>query len=265
MHRIDSPGATPEETFTEGDPGLGVEATEVDADWLTAVQEELVGLVEAAGLAPDKQDQTQVLDAIVIGLAKRIINGTISLTIPAGGSRLEAAQGAAGQPLSLNMASGGATHNVNLRLIEGGGSAQGWEMSNGPTEGNLRFLKATDADIDGSGTYDLKAYLRDDGDFFFGRFYDASGFASIGNGLILQWGTVNSAQVEGSVSVTLPLAFPNSCLQAVAIGKNNAPDSSHGCWIESESIGASQLKFYVQHSGAGANTVDGIRWIAIGR
>lgn len=265
MHRIDSPGATAENKFTEGDPGQGVEATEVDAEWLTAVQEEIAGVAEAAGLVLDKENQGQLLQAIVLGLASRIVRGDVALGIPPGASHVQLTQGNTTAPGTLNISSGGALHNAILRLIAGGGGEQGWEFSNSPTEGNLRFLKALDANPDGSGTWALKAYIRNDGELFFGRFFDASGFASIGNGLILQWGTVNGAQTEGSVPITLPLAFPNSCLHASGIGINSAPDSSHGCWIESESIGQAQIKFYVQHSGAGANTVDGIRWFAIGR
>lgn len=75
MFRIDSQGAVnaPDATeavgsivgyFTEGNPQTATPATVVSADWLNTVQEELIGVVVAAGLTPDKDDRTQVLQAL---------------------------------------------------------------------------------------------------------------------------------------------------------------------------------------------------------
>lgn len=50
MHRIDSSGATVDNKFTEGNPGLSQEATVVDAPWLNTVQEEIAAAVEGMGL-----------------------------------------------------------------------------------------------------------------------------------------------------------------------------------------------------------------------
>lgn len=72
MFRIDSPGATITNLFTEGNPSLGIPATEVSDDWLNdTVQEELVRVVETdAGLTLNKLDNTQLSQAlnIIIGL-----------------------------------------------------------------------------------------------------------------------------------------------------------------------------------------------------
>lgn len=81
MHRIDAPGATPDNRFTEGDPVAAVPATEVSAAWLNSVQEELVAIVLEAGLSLDKGDDSQVLQAIrsLIGNAVEsvaIVSGT---------------------------------------------------------------------------------------------------------------------------------------------------------------------------------------------
>lgn len=64
MHRIDAPSATPGGQFTEGSPSGGVPATTVTADWLNDIQEELLSLLSAAGIAPVKGDQDQVLQAL---------------------------------------------------------------------------------------------------------------------------------------------------------------------------------------------------------
>jgi hypothetical protein len=78
MHRIDTitavavmpvpaaPGAAG--YFTGGTPGPGapVPATNFDADWCNAQQEELMSILTAAGVAPDKTKVNQVLSAIQI-------------------------------------------------------------------------------------------------------------------------------------------------------------------------------------------------------
>ena len=65
MHRIDSSTATPDNRFTEGDPTIPVPATTVTAAWLNGVQEELVAILAAAGIAPNKASNVQVLSAIL--------------------------------------------------------------------------------------------------------------------------------------------------------------------------------------------------------
>lgn len=63
MHRIDGPGHDNNQ-FTEGDPQQGIDATTVTAEWANAVQEELVHIVEEAGLTPTEGQWDQVLDAL---------------------------------------------------------------------------------------------------------------------------------------------------------------------------------------------------------
>jgi hypothetical protein len=75
MHRIDSDGTavalpTPGAVgatvgyFTEGNPGTGVPATVVSADWANAIQEEILAVIVGAGLSADKTLQTQLYSAI---------------------------------------------------------------------------------------------------------------------------------------------------------------------------------------------------------
>jgi len=66
MFKIDSPGATINNEWTEGNPSLGVPATVVSADFMNlALQDELVNLVETeAGITLDKPTTTQVAEAI---------------------------------------------------------------------------------------------------------------------------------------------------------------------------------------------------------
>ena len=88
MYRIDSDGAVEviptEESagatsgyFGRGNPGLGVRATKVSADWLNAVQEELLGVIEDAGVTPSKTNRTQLLEAIEIVAAREVAGASV--------------------------------------------------------------------------------------------------------------------------------------------------------------------------------------------
>lgn len=64
---IPTPGAVgpnPNYFFTNGNPGGGVPATIVDADWTNAVQEEICNVITAAGISLSKTVRTQLRDAI---------------------------------------------------------------------------------------------------------------------------------------------------------------------------------------------------------
>lgn len=63
MHKIDTYGHANNQ-FTEGDPVHSVPATIVGAVFLNTIQNELVAVIEAAGLTLDKADNAQLLAAI---------------------------------------------------------------------------------------------------------------------------------------------------------------------------------------------------------
>lgn len=83
MHRIDGPGATPGNLFTDGDPQAGVPATFVTDDWANAVQEELCNVVLASGLELAKPDNTQLNAAINARIAAAITALAVPSTIAA--------------------------------------------------------------------------------------------------------------------------------------------------------------------------------------
>lgn len=69
------PGVAPDSFFTDGNPGLGVPATIVDAEWMNMIQEEISNVIEDvdAGNTPlDKADRTQLKQAITA-----MINGAV--------------------------------------------------------------------------------------------------------------------------------------------------------------------------------------------
>ena len=63
--------------FTEGDPSESIPATVVTADWANAVQEEIVGVIEGAGLTLDKEDSGQLLEAITTLIEDGAINDAL--------------------------------------------------------------------------------------------------------------------------------------------------------------------------------------------
>lgn len=75
MHRVDGFGHQGN-LFVEGNPSAGTPATDVTADWLNANQEEKCNVIEAAGLTLNKNDNTQLLQAM------QILNGGPGATLP---------------------------------------------------------------------------------------------------------------------------------------------------------------------------------------
>lgn len=74
MHRIDTPTAQVDKFgagkngFTRGNPQTGTPATDLDDDYFDMLQEELVGIVEAAGLSLDKTKHNQLRTALPLFL-----------------------------------------------------------------------------------------------------------------------------------------------------------------------------------------------------
>ncbi|MBR0681900.1 hypothetical protein GXW74_15505 [Roseomonas eburnea] len=109
----------------------GIAGTEFTAGYQNASQEELIGLIEAAGLTPDENDWGQVLQAIMLLTAPRmqVFLASGSFTVPAHVTRLKVrAWGAGG--------SGGGSSD--LGWPGGGGGAGGYgEVVLGVTPGQV--------------------------------------------------------------------------------------------------------------------------------
>lgn len=91
MHRIDGPGATVDNKFTDGDPVGGVPATMVTDDWLNDVQESLMAVLSAAGVPPTKGRAADLLDSVrgrLINVRVFAAAGTFVYTPSAGTTRI---------------------------------------------------------------------------------------------------------------------------------------------------------------------------------
>jgi|GEM_PF-6123202 len=64
MHKIDTEGSTADGLFQEGNPQTGQIPTRVSADWLNAIQTEILNVLSAAGVAPNKSSNAQLRTAI---------------------------------------------------------------------------------------------------------------------------------------------------------------------------------------------------------
>ncbi|WP_251976706.1 glycine-rich domain-containing protein [Salinicola avicenniae] len=73
MHRIDAPGATQDNRFTEGDPAAGSPATQVSAAFMNALMDEIANVIQAAGLTLNGSEGdagNQLLQALTGGLSQ---------------------------------------------------------------------------------------------------------------------------------------------------------------------------------------------------
>jgi hypothetical protein len=91
--------------FTKGNPGTGLPATVPGQDWFNAVQEELMAIIEAAGLTPDKANLNQVLEAInILSQAARYAADTGSANAYVAAYTPEITEHVVGLPLSFQAA-----------------------------------------------------------------------------------------------------------------------------------------------------------------
>lgn len=80
--------------FRDGNKALGVAATVVNAEYMNGVQEEIMSVIEEAGLTPDAEDNTQLLQAItnlVKGPADKIVRvaSTAAINLAAPGANID--------------------------------------------------------------------------------------------------------------------------------------------------------------------------------
>lgn len=122
MHRIDGPGATVDNKFTEGDPLTGTQATVVTDDWLNDIQESLMSILAAAGIAPVKGNYTQLVSALkgrLLNTQQFLTAGTFTYTKTPGTRTIRVyGQGGGGS-------GAGAVATTSSQASAGGGGAAG--------------------------------------------------------------------------------------------------------------------------------------------
>src|SRR5215470_20705 len=110
--------------FTDGNPATSTPATIVQADWANGITEELLSILTAAGITPDKTNNGQVLAAIQsLTRVKLVANATIYVA-PSGS---DSNPGTSGSPfLTLQKAWNHVIrdldlngHNVTINVADG--------------------------------------------------------------------------------------------------------------------------------------------------
>jgi hypothetical protein len=193
VHRIDKPGAIAGK-FTMGNPQEGQRATQMGEDWPNAVQEELAGVIEGAGIELDKANNGQLLAAITA-----IINANVTEDGGEEGS----------VPITREVTGTG--------LVTGGHSLA--------TDVELNVAAATGPEIK-TGTEAAKAITPAGLLAAAGAVFGSAGYIWLPGGLIFQWGT-GTAGANGTTIITLPTSFPNLCLYAGCEGGSGDTSSSH--------------------------------------
>ncbi len=180
MHRIDA-DAHVGNLFVEGDPTVPTNPTQVDSEWLNAVQEELTTLIEAAGVTLVKNTNTQLREALTglyldkvtvqtITAQKTFQNGVIvtrsaSNSIAISGTGNGSGAGVAGQGGATGAGvtgTGGATSGVGGVFIggpdslavsaQGTGTAAGGSFTGGANGGGVIGIGGSTSGIGGAFT-----------------------------------------------------------------------------------------------------------------
>lgn len=168
MFRIDDPGAaaslpTPASAGTQGYFQSG---TIVTADWLNAVQEEIVAVLAAAGASPSKSTRTQLRDALrtIHGGGFIYLTGSGNWTVPAGVVRVlyEAwgGGGGGGGASGAGAAGGGSAgqYRRNILTVTPGDSIA-YSVGTGGTGASGSFTGGTGGDTTFAGTVTCKGGL----------------------------------------------------------------------------------------------------------
>jgi Chaperone of endosialidase len=188
--------------FTEGNPAAALQATVVDAWWLNLVQEEILTVIDQAGIAPDKQSHTQLYEAIrLIALG---LNPDLSGYLPLTGGIL--LRPGASDLLTMRVDAG---QNARMLFAAGPDNTHMWSVGT-RSDGNFEIgdwsIPAGRLIIDHTGLVDI-----------FGAGLNVRGAATVAGALGVG-GRVTAAQLEisnllsawpGNVRVDVRFQAPN--------------------------------------------------------
>lgn len=241
MHRIDTPTAQVDKFgagkngFTRGNPQTGVPATALDDDYFDAVQEELAGVVEAAGFALNKANRAQLLAAIqklvsegIPDLKDATVNqkGIVQLSNATDStSQILAATPKAVSDLGASLLK--ITNNLS-EIKDAGPAAVAQALLNLGLGDAAKKGIATNAEMQ-VGTADKLVSLVGLISIFGKRTFTANDYIRIPDvpsGFIVQFGTATTL-ASGDTIVTFPIPFPNKVL-GIHPSQNNS--YTNGAW-----------------------------------
>ena len=233
--------------LVDEDPLVGTPGSLIPSQWGNAVTLEILNVIQAAGLTPDEDDNTQLraaISAIVTSgfpAATEIVAGKAKLA-----SQPDAESGADNAKIMTPLRVFQAIAKTVVQATE---TVFGWAK--------IATQALTDAGVDDS-TIVTPKKLRKGVSFSLG----VNGYVALPSwlgGFIFQWGGATTA-AGGGVFVTWPTAFPNAVLHAS--GSANSAGVTPA--IITVSAGLPNGSFYASN-GSGAGVAIGIFWLAIGR
>lgn len=288
--------------FTNGDPVGGVEATVLEADWLNNVQEELISVLAAAGIAPDKANAAQLLAALraagvfetlaktdattraatteFVRLRSGMVRGyavvTASQTLTADHLNHVLAYGTSSAGTITLPSSGLLTVGDTLTFynstshaltLDGNGVTIATPLSDA-TSFVLTNSESVQLAFDGTNWRLVggSAATRRSGSFVSSRL--VGGYQMLPSGIIIQWGGYSASATINNV--LFPIAFPNAVLNVSLTNWNNslaAGSAGQTLWLTNQGDAS--------YSGEGWNltgfrtfsntsSATGIRFFAIG-
>lgn len=215
--------------FQNRNIAAGLHGTSHDAVDRTAVQEELMGVIEGLGLTPDPNSLAQLLQASrrLAGGNVRSITATAALTpddaglIPvscAGGAvtlTLPAANAAGGKPFRYTIIRTD-TSAANALTVQRAGA----DTIEGSSSLTIPIASRLTLHSDGASVW------RNVGEAATGRLLSGSGYYRLPGGLILQWGSYNATGGEPpQIGVAFPFTFPGAIFSAGATLSNSTTQS----------------------------------------
>lgn len=194
--------SNPNAPFVNGNPSAGVQGSIIPAGAVEYPQRELVNLIQAAGLTPDNGDLSQVVKAIQSNVLRSAV---------AAGSA--SAVTATLNPVPANI---GVGFRVTLKLAVA--LSPGATFSpNGIAAATIKLMSGADIRTGDTAPGQMVDLVWD------GAFWQlqtpntipaqllvASGYVKLSEGIIFQWGTI-TGNSNGFGTITLPIAFPNTC------------------------------------------------------
>lgn len=284
---------------TAGNPQTATPATKPGPWWYHMIAEEILSVIEAAGLPPSHTDTNQLLDALraagVFQTAPQFDNDTSVATT-------EFVQRALGNYAGwANISSNGTTisasaagifHNVtvtavstNLPLLSAVpvGAAFHFKNTGGASTNMINASGADTIIVDNTAVAgvnvrngeDLTVVKISSASWFafgssvlkyaesFSRSIASNGYQKLPGGLIIQWGTITGVAYNATdQTFNFPISFPTACLGIVSKGYGSVGVTVFTD-VNIQFFGTEGVSNYQASSNAGSGTVN-FRWLAIG-
>ncbi|EOI7431142.1 phage tail protein [Yersinia enterocolitica] len=257
MHRIDTPTAQVDKFgagkngFTRGNPQTGVPATALDDDYFDAVQEELAGVVEAAGFALNKANRAQLLAAIQKLVSEGIPDLKDATLNQKGIVQLSNSTNSTSQALAATPKAVSDLGNLllkitnNLSEIKDAGPA-----AVAQTLLNLGLGDAAKRSV-GTGVNqipDMSSFISS---------FAQNGYFKFPGKLIIQWGEVTGS-TTATVPANFPIPFPNALMSTALALDLIGPSYAT---LQNQTLGGISVNTW---NSAGNRAALAIRYIAIG-